>query len=198
MKQNKLIFISVGAILAVGTLSGCGTSNPKKSALSTLTQQSQTSAPNVESSAVVLPIASNPIVNHSTTPGLAITYAAVENNVDPATNNPIGDQLELTLRNTTGAPMTGIEVYYEMTDIVTNAKEGYYQKLSGVTIAPNQATTVYFDGKNQSGHFPENQFSIYRSSPNEVHFKIWASAPGIRIAETSAVKSKGTGEKPGA
>ena len=181
MNRKKLFALLLGAIISAGTLSACGSSSPTKTA-----------------SGVTLPVASNPIVNNSTAPGLAVTYAAAENNVDPATHNPIGDQLELTLKNTSSTSLTTLEVYYEMTDLVTKAKEGYYQKLSGISIAPNQESTVYFDGKNQLGHFPENQFSLYRSSPNEVDFKIWVSAPGLKIAQATAVKSKGTGEKPGA
>lgn len=196
MNRKKVIAISLGGVLTAGFLAGCGTSTPKQAASAIMTPSAQT--PGTTSSAAVLPISANPIVNNSTAPGLDVTYAAVENNVDPATGNTIGDQLELTLRNTTGSAMTGIEVYYEMTDVVTNAKEGYYQKLTGITIAPNQETTVYFDGSNQLGHFPENQFSLYRSSQNEVDFKIWVSAPGVKVAQATAIKSKGTGEKPGA
>ncbi|HEY3292660.1 MAG TPA: hypothetical protein VGJ85_03405 [Candidatus Nanopelagicaceae bacterium] len=188
----------MGVILTAATLSACGNSSPTKSAASTIVPSAQPSTASSSGTGVTLPVASNPIVNTSTKPGLVITYAAAENNVDPTTNSPLGDQLELTLKNTTSIPMSGIEVYYEMTDIVTKAKEGYYQKLTGIVIPPNQASTIYFDGKNQPGHFPENQFSLYRSSPNEVDFKIWVSAPGVKIAQAAAVKSKGTGEKPGA
>ncbi len=198
MNRKKLFALSLGVLVTAGTLSACGSSTPTKSASSSLTPAAQPSTTNTTSSGVTLPVASNPIVNNSTTPGLVVSYAAAENNVDPITHNPIGDQLELTLKNNSATTMTGIEVYYEMTDIVTKAKEGYYQKLNGIVIAPNQEATVYFDGKNQLGHYPENQFSLYRSSSNEVDFKIWVSAPGMKIAQATALKSIGTGEKPGA
>lgn len=198
MNRKKFFVLSLGALITVVTLSACGTATPTKSATSLVTPSAQHSATSTTSSGVTLPIASNPIVNNSTTPGLVVSYVAVENNVDATTHNPIGDQLELTLKNKSATTMTGIEVYFEMTDIVTKAKEGYYQKLNAITIAPNQETTVYFDGKSQLGHYPENQFSLYRSSPNEVDFKIWVSTPGAKIAQATAVKSKGTGEKPGA
>lgn len=198
--MNRKIFFatSIGVIFTAATLSACGSSTPTKAALGSVTPSAQPSATSANSSGATLPVATNPIVNNSTAPGLVVTYTAVENNVDPATHNPIGDQLELTLKNTSATAMTGMEVYYEMTDIVTKAKEGYYQKLNGIVIAPHQESTVYFDGKNQLGHYSENQFSLYRSSPNEVDFKIWVSAPGAKIAQATAVKSKGTGEKPGA
>lgn len=197
MQSKKLFVLSIGAVLMAGTLSACGSSTPTKTASSSNTPSAQPSTANTQSSGVIIPIASNPIVNNSTNPGLVITYAAVENNVDAATHNAIADQLELTLKNTSSKTLTGLEIYYEMTDIVTKAKEGYYQKLEGVVIPPNQESTVYFDGNSQPGHFPENQFSLYRSSPNEVDFKIWVSAPGLQVAQATAIKSTGTGEKPG-
>lgn len=198
MNRKTIFATSIGVILAAGTLSACGSSTPTKTAISSATPTPQPSTANNSGSGVILPIATNPIVNRSTAPGLTVTYAAAENNVDPNTHNPIGDQLELTLKNTSSSSLNGIEVYYEMTDVITKAKEGYYQKLNGIVIAPNHESTVYFDGKNQPGHYRENQFSLYRSSPNEVDFKIWVSAPGVKIAQATAMKSKGTGEKPGA
>jgi len=198
MNRKTLFAASIGVILTAGTLSACGLSTPTKNALSLVSPSPQPSATNTAGSGVILPIATNPILNNSTAPGLTIKYAAVENNVDPNTHNPIGDQLELTLKNTSASPLSNIEVYYEMTDVVTKAKEGYYQKLNGVVIAPSSESTVYFDGKNQLGHYAENQFSLYRSSQNEVDFRIWVSATGVKIAQATAVKSKGTGEKPGA
>lgn len=198
MNRKKLFVLALSAIVAAGTLSACGSSSPTKTASSVVTPSTLPTTASTTSSGVTLPVASNPILNNSTAPGLIISYSAVENNVAPITHNALSDQLEITLKNTSSTTMTGIEIYYEMTDIVTKAKEGYYQKLNGVVIAPNQESTVFFDRKNQAGHFPENQFSLYRSSPNEVDFKIWASAPGVKIAQATAVKSKGTGEKPGA
>lgn len=198
MNRKTLLAASIGIVLGAGTLSACGSSTPTKNALSSGTPSVQPSTTSKSISNAILPVANNPILNTSTAPGLSITYAAAENNVDPTTHNPIGDQLELTLKNTSSSTLSSIEVYYEMTDMVTRAKEGYYQKLDGIVIAPNQVSTVYFDGKNLPGHYGENQFSLYRSSPNEVDFKIWVSAPGVKIAQATAVKSKGTGEKPGA
>ncbi len=198
MDRKKLLVAVVGVTLTAGTLSACGSTTPSKTASGATTPATTAPTPTQTSTGLTLPVAANPIVNNSTKPALQITYSAAENNVDPITKNPIGDQLELTLKNTGLTPMSGIEVYYQMTDIVTNAKEGYYQKLSGLVIPASQEATVYFDNKSQPGHYPENQFSLYRNSQNEVDFKIWVSAPGSKIAEATAIKSKGTGEKPGA
>lgn len=143
----------------------------------------------------VLPATQDPIVNTATAATLAVTYAAAENNVDPATGKTIADRLELTLKNSGTAPLSGLEVYYTMTDAKTGKKEGYYQKLTGLTLPAGQSSTVYFDGKQGTGHYPENTFSIYRSSTNQVDFRIEVSAPGAKIALATATKSPGTGEK---
>ncbi len=176
MKKNQIFALTLGTVISLFSLS--------HSIAST--------------SQLVLPVAKNPIVNKSMATGLVITYAAAENNVDPATHNPIADRLQLTLKNVSSKSLSRLEVYYLMTDVVTKAKEGYYQKLTGVTIAPKKSMTVYFDGGKQADHYPENQFSLYRSSQNQVNFKIWVSAPGVKIAQATALKSTGTGEKPGA
>ena len=82
-----------------------------------------------------------------------------------------------------------------MTDVVTGQTEAYYQKLDGLSIPAGQETTVYFDNQAGPGHYPENQFSIYRSSTNEVDFAIQAAANGAKVATATAVKATGTGEK---
>lgn len=198
MNRRKKFGLAIGVTFIAVTLSACQSSTPPKTSPSATTTTSATPSSQKTNSGLTLPVASNPIVNNSTAPTLQVSYAAAENNVDPLTHKAIGDQLELTLKNTGATPMSGIEAYYEMTDIVTKAKEGYFAKLDGLVIPPHQESTIYFDNKSQPGHYPENQFSLYRSSQNEVDIKIWVSAPGSKIAQATAIKSKGTGEKPNA
>jgi hypothetical protein len=143
----------------------------------------------------VLPVTSNPISNTSTTPGLSITSAMVENNVDPATGVAMADRLQVTLKNATSQSLSGLEIYYQQKDATTGKTEAYYQKLDPLTLAPNSETTIYFDNQSGAGHYPENKFSIYRSSTNQVDFTIEASATGMKTATATAKKSPGTGEK---
>ena len=202
MNRKSFFAATIGITLTAATLSACQSSTGAKTALPSTSSSpvitTPSSTPSSTSTSLTLPVASNPIVNNSTNPSLQITYSAVENNVDPITHNPIGDQLQLTLKNVGSTALSNVEVYYEMTDIVTKAKEGYYQKLTNLVIPAHQETTVYFDNKNQPGHYPENQFSLYRSSTNQVNFVIWVSAAGAKIAQSKATKSLSTGEKPGA
>jgi len=145
----------------------------------------------------VLPITTNPITNTSQKPGLVITTAAVEDNADPATKKAISDRLQISLQNTSSQTMSSLEIYYEMKDIKTGAIEKYYQKLDGLQIAQGETKTVYFDNESGTGHYPENKYSLYRSSQNEVDFTIEVSAQGYKPTTSTAKKSVGTGETAG-
>lgn len=207
MNRRTVTALGASVVLGVAALTGCsaatsvGTGSPSSSSVVPAPGSPSASSPTASSTdgsapaGVVLPVPSNPITNTSTASTLVITKAAVEDNVDPATGKAIDDRLQLTLKNTGTAPLTGFEVYYSMTDVVTKQTEGYYQKLDGLSLAAGAETTVYFDKLNQPGHYPENEFSIYRSSTNEVDFAIQVSATGAKVADATAVKSTGTGEK---
>jgi hypothetical protein len=142
----------------------------------------------------VLPVASNPIQNTATQAGLTITDAMVENNIDPSTQKALSDKLQMTLKNSASTTMSDFEIYYKMTDAKTKKTEGYYHKLTGLTLAPGEAETIYFDNGTAAGHFPENVYSLYRTSKNEVTFDIEVSAIGFKPATATAKKSVGTTE----
>ncbi len=180
--MNRTAIVAIATLSGALLLAGCGSSP---------TPLTFTSAP----ASVVLPVSSDPIVNTATAPTLSITYAAAENNIDQTTNKNIADRLELTLKNTGTTPLTGFEVYYTMTDTKTGKSEAYYEKLTGLFLSAGQSSTVYFDNKTDPGHYPENTFSIYRTSNNQVDFAIQVSATGAKIATATATKSPGTGEK---
>jgi hypothetical protein len=142
----------------------------------------------------LLPVTTNQIANSSTAPGLSIINAMAENNVDPSTKQPIADRLQITVKNSSAKPITGVEVFYTMTDATTKQAESYYVPLTGLTVASGAAVTVYFDNQTSANHFPENKFSLYRSSKNKVDFAIEVSAQGLAVATATAVKGAGTGE----
>jgi hypothetical protein len=186
MNGRKLLPLGAALLVALPGLAACGADSP-----STDSAQAGTSA----EQGTVLPVESNPISNASTDPFLEVTYAALEDNVDPATGKAIDDCLELTLANTGPEPLTDIEVYYEMTDVTTGQKEGYHQKLDGLEIPAGGEETVFFDNQSGPGHYPENEFSIYRSSANQVDVAVQVSAPGAKIATATASKEAGTDEE---
>jgi len=143
----------------------------------------------------VVPVGKNPIVNTSKVAGISIISAMVQDNVDPKTKKAITDRLLITVVNKGSKPATGFEIFYSMTDSTTKATENYYLPLTGFTLKAGATGYLNFDGKAGVGHYPENKFSLYRSSTNEVKFNIQLSAKGYKIATSTAVKDKGTGEK---
>lgn len=142
----------------------------------------------------LLPVSVNPIVNASTAPGLSVVSAIAENNVDPSTNKPIADRLQVTVKNSSANPLSGFKVFYTMTDATTKKSESYYVPLTGLTVAAGATATVYFDNQAGPNHYAENKFSLYRSSTNQVDFAVEVSAQGVAVAKGTAVKGKGTGE----
>lgn len=170
-------------LIALGSLAACGSSTPA------------TPPPASASAVTVLPVTANPMKTSGTKPGLAVSGALAENNVDPKTKAAVADRLQFDLTNTTKTPMTGLDVYYTMKDTKTGKTESYYQKLDGLTLAPGQKETIYFDNASGPGHYPENKYSLYRNSTNEVTIAIVADATGYATATATATKSPGTGEK---
>ncbi len=159
-----------------------------------------TTAPSAQPSSTatapaVLPVTSNPMTTTGTEPGLEIAQAMAENNTDPQTGAAVADRLQFTLTNASTAPVNNLEVYYTMKDSTTGQTESYYHKLDGLTLAPGKSTTVYFDNGTGPGHYPENKYSLYRTSTNEVQIRIEAAAPGFAPAAATATKAQGTGEK---
>lgn len=209
MNRKALTAIGAAALVTALTISGCSSTTSSNSSNTSAPASSApaaslpaASAPAASApagagsaSGPVLPVTSNPIDTTGTAATLEITKAAVEDNVDPATGQAIDDRLQLTLKNTGSTALDNVEVYYEMTDKVTGQTEAYYQKLVGLSIPAGQETTVYFDNQVGAGHYPENQFSIYRNSTNEVDFTIQAAAAGAKVSIATAIKSTGTGEK---
>ena len=188
----KLKIIIAAVIVAVAVVIGIivvgqGSSTPASS-------PNAAASPGAGGASAVLPVSTNPIINTSTGTGLSIVTAMAENNVDPATQKPIADRLQVTVKNTSSRPLSGFEVFYTMTDATTRKAESYYVPLTGVTVAAGASATVFFDNQAGPNHFGENKFSLYRSSTNRVDFAIEVSAKGAALAHGTAVKGKGTGE----
>ncbi|HVL24725.1 MAG TPA: hypothetical protein VM450_11620 [Thermomicrobiales bacterium] len=143
---------------------------------------------------IVLPVPANPIVNTSTAPGLKIVEVLVENNVDPATGKDAADHLEIALSNESDQELSGFEVYYEFTDLTTNAKEGYCTPLEGFTIPAGEQRTVHFDNTGATDHYPDNEFSLYHSSMSEMDVVVVVSASGV-APQTATVKKEAGGDE---
>ncbi|NOX32134.1 MAG: hypothetical protein GXP56_00130 [Deltaproteobacteria bacterium] len=139
--------------------------------------------------------AKNPIVNTSTQKGFKIVKALAENNFDPVAKKDTNDHLEITLKNISGADLSGFECYYTIRDIKTNKQEGYFVKLSTLVMKNNQSATVHFDNKKGLNHFGENENSIYHRSENAKLFKLMMSVPGYAPVTVQIKKDKGGTEE---
>lgn len=135
----------------------------------------------------------NPIKNNATAEGFKINSVMVENNTDPA-GNPVSDHLELVLQNLTNRDLSNFEIYYTITDTVTNKKEGYYKKLVNYTLKAGATQSINFDNKSGAGHFSANAHSLYFTSTNKLHFVVIISTPGYKIETTSIDKAAGGAE----
>ena len=193
-KQIPSMFLIAG--LSLVALAGCssGPSATTQPSSSPQTQGATNAGANGQADGPVLPVEKNPITNTSIEPGLEVLSSAVEDNVDPVTGAPIADRLQIELGNNTGKDLTGFEVFYTMTDITTGQIENYYQALTGYTLKANSTATIEFDGSPSAGHYPDNAFSLYRTSANQVDFEIEVSADGVKPATGSATKGPGAGD----
>ena len=190
MKNPSIYFATVLAASAL-TLAGCSsTATPATSQPA----QGGVVASGAPSGSAVLPVAVDPIQNAATASGLTVSKVMLEDNTD-ASGTAIGDRLQFVIGNDTSTPLTGLEAFYTMTDATTGATESYYQSLDGLTVPAKGSIPVYFDNDTGAGHFPENKFSLYRSSLNQVDFAVEVSAPGLKIATGAGSKSAGAGEQ---
>jgi hypothetical protein len=202
MKKRNII-ISVALVflglLAYSALSGKsatptqvstgGTSSPAPATSSSPAQ------PGVASQIVLPTTTGNPIVNNATAPGFVITGAIVENNTDPITKQITTDHLEVTLQNTTATDISKFEVYYTVKDAVANVADAYYTKLTGFVLRAGETKAFHFDNSGQPNHFPENKYSVYRTSKNPMLFNVMVSAPNYKVQSITIKKDKGGAEK---
>lgn len=188
-QRPRIIAVPALAVTAALLLSACGANkSPATTAGSSAPTSAQTSAQ------TVLPIKSNPISNSSTAKGLTIPKVLVENNISPTTGKAATDHIEVALKNVSSKPLTGLGLYYKVTDSTTKDTEGYFTKLTGVTIAPGATSTVHFDNLPGAGHFPDNKYGLYRTDKNALVIEVTASAPGAKPATFTVKKDSGGAE----
>ncbi|MCX6089929.1 MAG: hypothetical protein NTX88_06115 [Candidatus Atribacteria bacterium] len=137
----------------------------------------------------------NPIKNNADQEGFQIVEALVENNEDPITKKVTDDHLELTLKNTSGKDLSDFEFYYTITDLTTNQKEAYYEKLFNFVLKSGDTKTIHFDNKNEPDHFTENINSMYRVNDDAKVFDITISTPNYKVVTVKINKDTGGTEK---
>jgi hypothetical protein len=187
------VFIAFGALLAYNSLTGSNTASNK--VLSPGPNTNMADKTN-DSTKLVLPVASgNPITNNATVPGFVIASAIVENNTDPITKVITSDHLEVTLKSVASKDITQFETYYSVKDLVTHVGDAYYTKLTGFILKAGGTRTFHFDNTGRIDHYPENNYSVYRTSKNAMQFDVEVSAPGYKVQTITVKKDKGGAEK---
>ena len=191
-----LLVVGVLAVGWVGSAAAFSSIAPTTASAPSMQTDSESASSPEPSDGPVLPVATNPISNTSTEPGLKIEQVLVENNVNPATGKDAPDHLEIALRNESDKEMSGFEVYYQITDLTTGAKEGYHSKLDGFTIPAGGERVVHFDDTGEPDHYPDNEFSLYHLSMNEMQVDVTVSATGFAPQTASVKKDAGGDENP--
>lgn len=191
---RSIALATAGSILLVACGSGTG-STP--GAAQTPSSSSPTGAGSTATAGgQVLPVASDPISNTATAPGLSIDELLVENNVD-ATGAAAPDHLEIALSNSTSGDLGGLEIYYTFTDTVTGDTEGYDTVLPADFSIPAGGTrVVHFDDSGAPDHFPVNQFSLFATSTNALDVEVEVSAAGVAVQTATVQKDAGGAEVP--
>lgn len=188
--NNKILYIIGGIIITILVIFLIGNSKGNKK-LSTVNTNPTLITTKPED--VVPGLYQNPIKNTSIEAGFTITSAIAENNLDES-QKPTDDHLEIALKNNTSKDLTDFEVYYLITDTVTQKKEGYAVKLTGFTLKSGQIQTIHFDNKQMANHFEVNTNSLYYKSPNKMTFDVMVSAAGYKVETIQINKDAGGAE----
>jgi len=199
--MNKFIVLGGVALafaVSIYLVSGIPTSKTTVSTSTTTAQATPSQTPSAQTTSqdpqdIVPGLYPNPIKNNATALGFKITSLMVENNTDTS-GNPVNDHLQLTLQNLTSKDLTSFEVYYTITDPVTNKKEGYYKKLSGFVLPAGKTQTIHFDNKSGANHFTVNTHSLYFISSNKLLFTVTVSTPVYAIQTAQVTKAAGGAE----
>ncbi len=191
--------IFIGAILAFGALlaySALTGSNVATTKAGIPGPTSRPISPNGGKIQLVLPISSgNPITNNAIAPGFVIASAIVENNTDPITKIITNDHLEVSLKNVSTKDIAQFETYYSVKDLVTNASDAYFTKLTGFVLRAGETKTFHFDNTGKIDHYRENNYSVYRTSRNAMQIDLTVSAPNYKVQTITIKKDKGGAEK---
>ncbi len=131
----------------------------------------------------------NLIVETSTVPlDALIKDARVE-------DNATADHLEITITNNGQTTLSNFDIYYTITDKVTNAQESYYQVLSGLSLNAGESKTIHFDNQiSEADHYYGNMSGLYGTSKNGLTFDIQLHAKGFQPMAFPVEKAKGTAE----
>jgi hypothetical protein len=117
----------------------------------------------------------------------------VENNVDPATQTDAPDHLEIQVLNDGAADLSGLAVYYTITDADSGAKESYVYRPQ-VTVPAGGEARVHVDEGTAPGHLRANPNSLYVTSLAGKHVAVLVQAEGFAAVQGTVEKDPGGAE----
>jgi hypothetical protein len=123
-----------------------------------------------------------------------IKEALVENNFDYAAKKDATDHLELLLTNPGTTPLTGLSIYYSITDADSGKLEGTFRALDGFSVPAGGEARLHFDDGTMEGHFRANPNGIYTSSQAAKTFDVSVKLDGFAPAVVQIAKDKGGAE----
>lgn len=186
-RRPRLRLCAAVVAIALGlALTSCGSDGTKSAAKPDKTP--------TNGSSQVLPVTDNPIANTATEETLSIDSVLVENNEDDS-GKAADDHLEIALSNTGTTDLSGFEVFYTITDPTAGTSESYYTKLpTDFSIGAGASRVAHFDNTGAPDHFPDNEFSLYHTSSNELDVTVEVSASGAAV-QTAKVKKDAGGDE---
>lgn len=129
--------------------------------------------------------------------GAAATYRLgeilVENNVDPATHKDAPDHLEIQVLNDGATDLSGMAVYYSITDADSGATESYIYHPQ-VTVPAGGEARIHIDDGTVPGHLRANPNSLYVTSLAGKHVTVSVQADGFAAVQGTVEKDPGGAE----
>ncbi len=139
-------------------------------------------------------LAENTIPTSGAPAPFQIAEALVENNYDLVAKAAAPDHLELLVKNTGTADLTGFSLYYQITDNDSGVVEGYLRRLDGFVLPANGEARINVDDSGLPGHFRANPNGIYVTSQAAKTFAVTLAADGFAPVTVEIAKDAGGAE----
>lgn len=136
----------------------------------------------------------NPIDLTGAPATFAIKEALVENNYDYGAKKDATDHLELLVTNSGSAVLSGLSIYYSITDTDTGKAEGIFRTLDGFSVPAGGEARLHLDDGAVAGHFRANPNSIYITSQAAKTVTFVLKADGFAPVSVDVAKDKGGAE----
>lgn len=193
---SLLIFITAGAAHAAGQDGdGDGVPDAAEKLLQTDPLNPDTDGDGQNDLADKTPVfAPSPIQQGGAPASFHIGELLVENNVDPITHKDAPDHLEIQVINDADRPLSGVTLYYTLTDVNTGAKEAYVAH-PNLAVPAHGDARLHIDDSGVAGHVRANPNSIYATTQSAKTLSVTLQLPGETAVEQTIKKDAGGAEQ---